>query len=102
MFAELFAIGLIIGVFVGISGVGGGSIMTPLLILVLGINPLVAVGTDLMYSVPTKIFGAYLHSKQETLHWKLVGQLCAGGLPGAALGVVALFYFRAHMRWAPR
>jgi uncharacterized membrane protein YfcA len=95
-FAELFAIGLMVGAFVGISGVGGGSIMTPLLILVLGINPLAAVGTDLMYSVPTKIFGAYLHSKQETLHWKLVGQLCAGGLPGAALGLAALFYLRAH------
>lgn len=97
MLAQLAGIGLIVGVFVGISGVGGGSIMTPVLILVAGINPLVAVGTDLVYSVPTKIFGAYLHAKQETLHWKLVGALIAGGIPGALLGILALFLLRRAM-----
>jgi len=56
-------VGLIVGIFVGISGVGGGSLMTPLLILFLGIHPAIAIGTDLAYSVPTKIVGAFTHRR---------------------------------------
>lgn len=95
MLFELAGVGLVVGLFVGMSGVGGGSIMTPVLILVAGLNPLAAVGTDLAYSVPTKIFGAYLHAKQETLDWTLVQWLCIGGLPGAALGIGTLFALRS-------
>jgi len=68
--------------------------MTPILILVLGINPLVAVGTDLLYSVPTKIFGAFLHNRQRTLDWKIVRSLLYGGVPGAIAGIVVLFALR--------
>ena len=57
---ELVLIGLVVGLLVGLTGVGGGSIMTPMLVAVLRVNPLVAVGTDLLYSVPTRLYGAYL------------------------------------------
>ncbi|MDQ6826910.1 MAG: sulfite exporter TauE/SafE family protein [Candidatus Eremiobacteraeota bacterium] len=97
---ELVAIGFIIGGFVGISGVGGGSVMTPLLILVLRINPLVAVGTDLLYSVPTKILGAVVHSRQRTIDWAVVRALLAGGIPGVILGISLLFVLRYYFDFA--
>jgi uncharacterized membrane protein YfcA len=91
---ELIIAGLVIGVFVGMSGVGGGSIMTPVLVLFLGINPLTAVGTDLLYSVPTKIFGTILHARQRTMDWRVVRALLAGGIPGALIGVATLYGVR--------
>lgn len=94
MFTELVLAGLVIGVFIGVSGVGGGSIMTPVLMLVLGVNPLVAVGTDLLYSVPTKIFGAFLHAKQRTMDWRVVRALLLGGVPGVIAGVIVLYILR--------
>jgi uncharacterized membrane protein YfcA len=97
MNAELVVIGLIIGTFIGISGVGGGSIMTPVLILVLGINPLVAVGTDLLYSVPTKILGAVMHARQQTIDWRIVRALLIGGIPGVILGLVLVLVLRHAM-----
>lgn len=90
-------IGLVVGVFVGISGVGGSSLVTPLMILVMGISPLVAVGTDLAYSVPTKLVGAFVHGRQGTIDRRLMGYLALGGLPAAVLGLVALFTLRAHI-----
>lgn len=96
-FFELVLAGLIIGVFVGVSGVGGGSIMTPVLMLLAGMNPLAAVGTDLLYSVPTKIFGAVLHARQRTLDWGIVRALLYGGVPGAIAGVLALWFLRHNV-----
>jgi uncharacterized membrane protein YfcA len=93
-FAELVAVGFVIGTFVGVSGVGGGSIMTPILMLLLGVNPLVAVGTDLLYSVPTKILGAFVHARQRTIDWRIVRALLYGGLPGAMLGLVLMYAAR--------
>lgn len=90
-------IGLVVGVFVGISGVGGSSLVTPLMILVMGISPLVAVGTDLAYSVPTKLLGAWIHGRQGTVDRRVVIYLGLGGLPAALLGLVALFTLRAHI-----
>lgn len=94
---ELVIAGLVIGVLVGMSGVGGGSIMTPVLVLLLGINPLTAVGTDLLYSAPTKLFGAFLHARQRTMDWRVVRALLLGGVPGALLGLVALFVLRHNV-----
>jgi uncharacterized membrane protein YfcA len=94
MFIELVTAGLVIGTFIGVSGVGGGSLMTPILILIMGVNPLVAVGTDLLYSVPTKIFGAVLHARQGTLDWRVVRSLLYGGLPGVLAGIVLLWVLR--------
>lgn len=96
MNAELIGIGFVVGILVGLTGVGGGSIMTPLLIA-LNIPPLAAVGTDLLYSAPTKIFGAFLHHRQKTVNWPLVGLLCAGGFPATIVGAIALIWMRAHI-----
>jgi len=82
--------GLLVGTAVGLSGVGGSSLMMPVLVLLLGVQPLVAVGTDLAYSVPTKLVGMFVHARQHTVRWKLVLLLCVGGVPGALAGVFAL------------
>jgi uncharacterized protein len=89
--------GLIVGILVGLSGVGGGSLMLPVLVLLFRVSPLVAVGTDLAYSVPTKIFGAVVHGRQNTINWKLVLLLCIGGVPGALVGLGSLGYLKAHI-----
>jgi len=87
---QLALIGLLVGLLVGVSGVGGSSLMAPLLILVVRLNPLVAVGTDLLYSVPTKLLGAIVHLRQGTVDSRTVLRLSLGGIPGAALGIVIL------------
>jgi len=87
----IIAVGLIAGIFIGISGVGGGSLTTPLLIIIAGIKPLIAVGTDLVYSVPTKLLGAYIHKGQKTIDGRVVRALCTGGIPGALAGIGVLF-----------
>ncbi|HZY99066.1 MAG TPA: sulfite exporter TauE/SafE family protein [Candidatus Baltobacteraceae bacterium] len=93
---ELVLAGLAVGILVGLTGVGGGSIMTPLLVQVLGVNPLVAVGTDLLYSMPTQLFGAYHHRKQETVNPQIVKTLLVGGLPAAVVGLLLLLWLRHH------
>lgn len=93
---ELVLIGFVVGGIVGLTGVGGASIMTPMLVLVLKVNPLVAVGSDLLYSVPTKLYGAYLHNRQGTVNWKITGALLLGGVPAAIVGVALLYWLRGH------
>ena len=90
-------VGLVVGTLVGLSGVGGGSLVTPLLVMVMGIKPIVAVGTDLIYSVPTKIVGATVHHRQGTVNWRLVRYLVYGGIPAAVLGLLVLSYLQARM-----
>lgn len=94
---ELVLIGLVVGLLVGLTGVGGGSIMTPLLVMVLKINPLVAVGTDLLYSVPTRLYGAFLHHKQGTVNGEIVKALLWGGLPASIVGLAGLYWLRHHV-----
>ena len=94
---ELVVIGLVVGTLVGLTGVGGASIMTPLLVLVLKVNPLVAVGSDLLYSVPTKLYGAYLHNRQGTVNWQITIALLWGGVPAALLSVGVLYWLRSHL-----
>jgi len=89
-------VGLLVGTFIGISGVGGSSLMTPLLILLLRIHPVIAVGTDLVYSVPTKILGTAVHGRHDTIDRRLVFGLIIGGLPGALLGLAVAAYARQH------
>jgi uncharacterized membrane protein YfcA len=91
---RLTLIGALVGLLVGFSGVGGSSLMAPLLILVVHLNPLVAVGTDLLYSVPTKLLGASVHWRQGTVDRPMLLRLVAGGLPGAVLGLAALVELR--------
>ncbi|HLJ81127.1 MAG TPA: sulfite exporter TauE/SafE family protein, partial [Ktedonobacterales bacterium] len=85
---RLALVGLFVGLLVGISGVGGSSLLTPLMILVLGVQPLVAVGTDLAYSVPTKLLGALVHAQQGTVNRRVAISLSLGGLPAAVLGLI--------------
>ena len=76
--------GLVVGTAVGATGVGGGSLMTPILILFYGISPAVAVGTDLLYASISKAFGVALHGRRGTVDWKIVGWMSAGSVPAAA------------------
>ncbi|MGB8521215.1 MAG: sulfite exporter TauE/SafE family protein [Candidatus Tumulicola sp.] len=94
---ELVLIGLIVGFLVGLTGVGGGSIMTPLLVSVLRVNPLTAVGTDLLYSVPTRLYAAFLHRQQGTVNSHIVKALLLGGLPSSFAGLALLFWLRHHV-----
>jgi len=77
--------GVLVGLIVGITGVGGGSLMTPILVLLFGVAPQTAVGTDLLYACITKTFGVAVHHKHETVDWQVVRRLAYGSLPGAAL-----------------
>jgi uncharacterized membrane protein YfcA len=92
--------GLGVGVLVGTTGMGGGSLMTPLLILVFGIKPVVAVGTDLAYGAVTKTVGGWRHFRQGTVDMRLSLWLAFGSVPGALLGVGLLELL--HERYGPR
>jgi len=82
--------GLVVGTAVGATGVGGGSLMTPILILFYGISPAVAVGTDLLYASISKAFGVVLHGRNGSLDWKIVAWLSTGSVPAALLTVLFL------------
>ncbi len=82
--------GLLVGFIVGVTGVGGGSLMTPLLIMLFGISPAIAVGTDLLYAALTKTGGAWVHGRRGTVEWKLVGRLAMGSLPAAIITILSL------------
>jgi uncharacterized membrane protein YfcA len=82
--------GLIVGAAVGLTGVGGGSLMTPILILVFGVSPVAAVGTDLLYAAATKSVGSVVHGAHSTIDWKIVGRLALGSVPAAILTLFAL------------
>lgn len=82
--------GLVVGTAVGATGVGGGSLMTPILILFYGISPAVAVGTDLLYASISKAFGVMLHGRKGTVDWKIVGWLSVGSLPSVAITLLLL------------
>jgi uncharacterized membrane protein YfcA len=88
--------GFIVGTITGATGIGGSSLLAPLLILVLGVSPTVAVGTDLVYGVPTKLLAAFVHARQKTVDRRLTGDLAIGGIPGslAGLGVFAMLRSR--------
>ncbi len=81
--------GLVVGLLVGLTGMGGGALMAPLLIF-LGVRPLVVVGTDLAYSTLTKLVGSAQHLRFGTVDLSIVRQLALGSLPGALFGVVIL------------
>lgn len=70
-----------VGFLVGMTGVGGGSLMTPVLILIFGIAPEKAVATDLIYASVTKTGGSLVHSLNETIDWRIVARLASGSIP---------------------
>ncbi len=84
--------GFAVGLIVGVTGVGGGSLMTPLLVLFFGVSPATAVGTDLLYASITKSLGGWVHSRNGTVDWKIVGLLSLGSLPAALFTIALLKY----------
>lgn len=87
---EIVLFGLIVGVLIGLTGIGGGSLMTPLMIIVLGIAPVTAIGTDLAYSAITKTFGGINHVRKGMVDLSLARWLGYGGVPGTLLGAIAV------------
>jgi uncharacterized membrane protein YfcA len=91
----LYAVcGLIVGVLVGLTGVGGGSLMTPVLVLVFGQPPAVAVGTDLLFSASTKLVATASFGFSHKVDWRIVGRLAVGSIPTAA--AVILWFWLDH------
>ncbi|MEV4706878.1 sulfite exporter TauE/SafE family protein [Actinoplanes sp. NPDC049316] len=82
--------GLGVGIVVGLTGMGGGALMTPILVLVFGVPPVAAVSSDLAASAVMKPFGGFVHARRGTVNWRLVAWLCAGSVPSAFLGVLLL------------
>lgn len=82
--------GFAVGALVGLTGVGGGSLMTPLLVLLFGFSPAVAVGTDLLFASITKMGGIWAHGRRGNIEWKVVGMLSLGSLPAALLTLALL------------
>jgi len=88
--------GFAVGAIVGMTGVGGGSLMTPLLVLLFGIAPATAVGTDLLYAAITKCGGTLVHARRGTVDWRIVGLLASGSLPAVALTLYLVSHFAPH------
>jgi uncharacterized protein len=80
----------LVGVLVGLTGVGGGSLMTPILILLFGIHPATAVGTDLLHAAATKTAGSLVHGRNRTIEWRVVRRLAAGSIPTTVITIAAL------------
>ncbi len=85
--------GLAVGMLVGMTGVGGGSLMTPLLILLFGIHPATAVGTDLLYAAATKTGGTFFHGFAKTVDWRVVGRLASGSVPATVVTLLLMSRF---------
>ena len=87
------ASGFAVGMLVGFTGVGGGSLMTPLLVLLFGVHPATAVGTDLLYAGLTKICGSFVHGLNDAIDWRVTRRLALGSVPAAAVSLWALSHF---------
>jgi uncharacterized membrane protein YfcA len=89
--------GLVVGLLVGLTGVGGGALMTPLLVLLFGIRATTAVGTDLLYACITKTVGTAVHGFSGTVEWPIVRRLAAGSVPATILTLLVLAHFRSRL-----
>lgn len=85
--------GLFVGLIVGLTGVGGGSLMTPILVLLFGVHPATAVGTDLLYAAVTKSGGTIIHGLGKTIAWRVTGLLAAGSVPTTLMTIYAIQHF---------
>jgi uncharacterized protein len=88
--------GLGVGVLIGLTGIGGGSLMTPLLVLFAGVHPVVAIGTDLAYGAITKTLGGWRHLKAETVDMGVSKWLAVGSVPGSIGGVLLVDALHEH------
>jgi uncharacterized protein len=90
--------GVFVGLLVGMTGVGGGSLMTPLLVLVFGFHPATAVGTDLLYASATKSVGTMMHNASGTVDWQVVRRLSLGSVPATVLMLLLLSHLGPHLQ----
>jgi len=88
--------GFLVGGLVGLTGVGGGSLMTPLLVLLFRFHPGTAVGTDLLYASATKTVGTAVHGANRTVDWPIVGRLALGSVPASILSLSFLYALGVH------
>ena len=84
--------GLVVGFLVGLTGVGGGSLMTPILVLLFGVHATTAVGTDLLYAAATKTVGTVVHNAERAVDWLIVRRLATGSIPATVATLLALQY----------
>ena len=87
--------GFFVGFIIGMTGVGGGSLMTPILVLVFGIKPAIAVGTDLLYAAITKSGGVFVHHKHGNIQWKIVILLSIGSIPASICSIFIIKHLHA-------
>lgn len=85
--------GLLVGFLVGLTGVGGGSLMTPILVLLFGVSPATAVGTDLLFASVTKIAGSAVHGTRKTVDWYIMRRLAMGSVPAAIVTLILISDF---------
>jgi uncharacterized protein len=85
--------GFAVGLLVGMTGVGGGSLMTPILILLFGAHPATAVGTDLLYAASTKTCGSLVHGLARSIDWTVVRRLAIGSIPATIATLSTLSHF---------
>ena len=88
--------GLAVGLLVGMTGVGGGSLMTPILILLFGIHPATAVGTDLIYAAATKTGGSLVHGLAHSIDWRVVRRLAVGSIPATVITLAVMSHFNLN------
>ena len=88
--------GFVVGLLVGMTGVGGGALMTPLLILLFGVHPATAVGTDLLYAAATKTGGSLVHGLARSIDWRVVKRLASGSVPATVLTLAVLSHFNLN------
>src|SRR6202161_3172098 len=88
--------GFAVGLLVGLTGVGGGSLMTPILILLFGVHSATAVGTDLLYAAATKTAGSLVHGYNRTVDWRVVRRLATGSVPLTVLTIWSLSYINMN------
>lgn len=91
--------GLLVGFLVGLTGVGGAALLTPVLLLI-GVNPSIAVGTDLLYNSLTKFFGIIQHWRQKTINFHLVKYFSMGSVPSAVVAITFLHFYNIQEREA--
>jgi uncharacterized protein len=90
--------GFAVGFLVGMTGVGGGALMTPLLILLFHVHPTTAVGTDLIYASITKGCGSVVHGFSRNIDWRIVGRLAMGSVPASLLTLAALYLLKVDQQ----
>ena len=96
MSLKVSVLGFVVGFLVGLTGMGGGAVMTPVLILLGWARPVMAVGTDLVCGAVTRVVGAFVHFRQETVDFTIVKRLSLGSIPGALVGLALLGLWRSR------